>query len=222
MAAVTAVVAVAGLAITAGQMIDQNNKAKKAEAQLANDKKALASIKEVNPYEGLQAPDIASLANQEIARSTKEGVVAAQDLGEAGAAQITGMVQQGRNAALQAAQSQAQANYNTDVTIASGEADVQKSNAIAQRAAATLSAEESRAAMENAKANVNAGVGDLFAGAGLVAGEIGAATSLEAKAQRNLKNKNKSINNNINSGDYLGNLPAEQLAAFQSSNSNPL
>lgn len=223
MAAVTAVVAVAGLAITAGQMIDQNNKAKAAKSQLESDKAALANIKEVNPYEGLQAPDISSLANQEIARSTKEGVTAAQDIGEAGAAQITNMVQGGRNAALDVAQSQAQANFNTDVTIASGEADIQQRNVMAQRAALNLSMNQSQGEMENAQANVNAGVGDLFAGASVIAGEAGKASSLDKKAQRTSKNKSKGINSNINAENYLGNLSEEQMAALSvGSNSNPL
>jgi hypothetical protein len=196
MAAVTAIVAVAGLGITAYSMIDQNNKAKEAEKQMTADKKALANIEEVNPYAALQAPDVSSLANQQIAQSTKEGVKAAQDAGEAGAAQITGMVQSGREAALGAAQDQAQANYNRDLTVATGEADINKRKALREEAILTESAQRNEDAMNTAKSNVNAGVGDLFAGAGNVAGQIGAATSLENKAQRANK-KNGLASNNL-------------------------
>lgn len=185
MAAVTAIVAVAGLGITAYSMIDQNKKAKEAEKQMTADKKALANIKEVNPYAALQAPDVSSLANQQIAQSTKEGVKAAQDTGEAGAAQITGMVQAGREAALTAGESQARANYNRDLNVAAGEADIQKSKTLREQAMLTASAAQNETAMNNAKSNVNAGVEDLFAGAKNVAGQIGAATSLENKAQKN-------------------------------------
>lgn len=196
MAAVTAIVAVAGLGITAYSMIDQNKKAKEAEKQMKADRQALSSIKEVNPYEALQAPDVSSLANQQIAQSTKEGVKAAQDAGEAGAAQITGMVQSGREAALGAAQEQARANYSRDLTVATGEADINKRKALREEAILTDSAQRNENAMNNAKANVNAGVGDLFAGVGAVAGEVGKATSLENKAQRDLK-KNGLPGNNI-------------------------
>lgn len=218
MAAVTAIVAVAGLGITAYSMIDQNKKAKEAEKQMKEDRKALANIKEVNPYEALQAPDISSLANQQIAQSTKEGVKAAQDTGEAGAAQITGMVQAGRDAALEASQSQAQANYNRDLTVATGEADIEKRKALRDQAILEQSATQNENAMNNAKANVNAGVGDLFTGVGNIAGEIGAATSLEAKAQRANKNLNKDINNNTGpTANTLG-LSEDQLAALQFKN----
>jgi hypothetical protein len=149
------------------------------------DRQALSSIKEVNPYAALQAPDVSSLANQQIAQSTKEGVKAAQDAGEAGAAQITGMVQSGREAALSAAESQAQANYNRDLNVAAGEADIQKSKTMREQALLQNSAAQNEAAMNNARANVNAGVGDLFAGASALAGEAGKASSLENKAQKN-------------------------------------
>jgi hypothetical protein len=195
MAAVTAIVAVAGLGITAYSMIDQNNKAKEAEKQMKADRQALASIKEVNPYAALQAPDVSSLANQQIAQSTKEGVKAAQDAGEAGAAQITGMVQAGREAALGAAQDQAQANYSRDLAVATGEADINKRKALREEAILTESAQRNEDAMNTAKANVNAGVGDLFTGVGNVAKEVGAATSLENKAQRVNKENGLASNN---------------------------
>jgi len=184
MAAVTAIVAVAGLGITAYSMIDQNNKAKEAEKQMKADRKALANIKEVNPYEALQAPDISSLANQQIAQTTKEGVAAAQDAGEAGAAQITGMVQSGREQALVAAQNQAKANYSRDLTVADGEADIEKRRVLREQAVLEDSALRNQDAMNTAKANVNAGVGDLVSGVGTVAKQVGEATSLESKAQR--------------------------------------
>jgi hypothetical protein len=185
MAAATAIIAVAGLGITAYSIIDQNNKAKEAQKQMKADRQALANIEVVNPYAALRAPDISSLANQQIAQSTKEGVKAAQDAGEAGAAQITGMVQSGREAALSAGKAQAQANYNRDLNIAEGEADIQKSKAMREQALLTASAAQNEAAMNDAKANVNAGVEDLFTGASALAGEAGKASSLENKAQKN-------------------------------------
>jgi hypothetical protein len=185
MAAVTAIVAVAGLGITAYSMIDQNNKAKEAEKQMKADRQALANIEEVNPYAALQAPDVSSLANQQIAQSTKEGVKAAQDAGEAGAAQITGMVQAGREAALSAGEAQAQANYSRDLAVATGEADINKRKALREEAILTESAQRNEDAMNTAKANVNAGVEDLFTGASALAVEAGKASSLEKKAKKN-------------------------------------
>ena len=165
-------------------MIDQNNKAKEAKAQVAQDKIALSNIEETNPYAALQAPDISSLANQQIAQSTQEGVAAAKDLGQAGAAQVTGMVQAGRNSALKAAESQAKANYSRDVAVAQGAADVNKREAEAKRSFLKGQISDNTAQMQNAQANVNAGVADLFSGTETLIGEVGEAGSLENKAKR--------------------------------------
>ena len=215
MAAATAIIAVAGLGITAYTMIDQNNKAKEAAKQMKADRLALSNIEEVNPYAALQAPDVSSLANQQIAQSTKEGVKAAQDAGEAGAAQITGMVQAGREAALSAGEAQAQANYNRDLNVAAGEADIQKSKAIREQAFLTASTAQNEAAMNEAKANVNAGVEDLFTGASALAGEAGKASSLENKAQKANKTLNKNINNNTGPTANTMGLTEEQLQALR-------
>lgn len=216
MAAVSAIVAVAGLAITAGTMIDQDNKAKKAKKSLDDNRKRLAKIEYSNPYASLQAPDVSSAANEQISRQTAEGVQAAQDLGEAGAAQITGMVQAGRNAALEASQTQAAYNYDRDLKVAQGEAVKQANNIASQKEAIQASIDADEMAMNNAKANVSAGVSDIVTGVGAVAGEIGAATSLESKAQRSNKKMNRDINAGrpVNNQSNIYGFTDEQMAAL--------
>ena len=115
MAAVTStIVAIGGLALSAGQMVKANK-----DGQIADEaaKLAAASIKNTtqeNAFEALQAPDVKSLAEQANLQAQANTVNALQDMGPEGAAQVVNAGQAARQGNLQAAQAQAETGLVAD------------------------------------------------------------------------------------------------------------
>ena len=124
MGAATAV-AVIGLAASAGQAIYQNEQKSKAENRANAARRRAAGINEQNPFEALQAPDVSRLAFEETSQSEADALRAAQDLGEAGAAQVTNIVKAGRDQKLKAAEKQAKLEYERDAAEASAEQGIE-------------------------------------------------------------------------------------------------
>ena len=124
MGAATAV-AVIGLEASAGQAIYQNEQKSKAENRANAARRRAAGINEQNPFEALQAPDVSRLAFEETSQSEADALRAAQDLGEAGAAQVTNIVKAGRDQKLKAAEKQAKLEYERDAAEASAEQGIE-------------------------------------------------------------------------------------------------
>ncbi len=193
MAAVTAVTAVVGLGLTAYQMVQANEKQKEAAKQIERDKADLANIQEVNPYLALQAPDISGIAKQEVAQGTADALEAAQDLGEAGAAQVTGIVKAGRDANLKAAEKQAAAVYERDKTVAAGTERVEARDAARKTSGLTTSMEQAQFDQGLAQDQIAAGTQNIFAGLGSIAGEVEAFQNPDNVAKRTAEKQNRAL-----------------------------
>ena len=104
MAAVTSTLIAAGsLGLTASQMVKANKDKQDAEQAASLAAASIQSAKQQNAFKALQAPDIASLAQQANLQSQAQSVQALRDMGPEGAAMIANVNQGTRMANLQAA-----------------------------------------------------------------------------------------------------------------------
>ena len=92
-----------------------------------------ASITRPNAYAGLKAADVSSLDYQQNQQLMSQGVDTLGGLGAEGAAGVAGLFEAGRQANLQAAQAQGQANYQRDAMVAQEQSDIFAEQAKAQR-----------------------------------------------------------------------------------------
>lgn len=114
------IMAIASGVMSGAQAINNFQKAKKAEKQamvLGNQMNAM-KIKDV--YGSLQAPDIAQAAYDQTARAAAQATQALQGMGPEGAAQVANLNQSVNQANLDAANAQAQANFERDQLVAQG------------------------------------------------------------------------------------------------------
>ena len=204
-AATTAIVAVAGLGLTAYQMYESSESQKEAEEAAKIAKQTLSGIKEQNKYEAVQAPDISTLAFEQLARSEASAVEALKGAGVVGAAQATNIVQAGKESALDVAQRQGTLEFQRDAAEAQAGQEIEGRRAQIETAVAYEQLEGAQLAAAEEKAQKRASAMDLVAGVGGLATAIGDATSLEAKAQRGAK---KSQNTTKAQGDDLSGIYA--------------
>ncbi len=202
MAAATAV-AVIGLAASAGQMIYENEQKDKAESRARAARNRAASISEANPFEALQAPDVSRLAFEETSQSEADALMAAQDLGEAGAAQVTNIVKAGRDQKLKAAEKQAKLEYERDAAEASAEQGIEARKAQRKGAMELASVQANMQAAQQAQANMAASVTGAFDSAGALV------TGLES--DKLAKNKSQGLDTNIGGGSINENTGAEDV-----------
>jgi hypothetical protein len=114
------IMAIASGVMSGAQAISNFQKAKKAEKQamvLGNQMNAM-KIRDV--YGSLQAPNIAQAAYDQTARAAAQATQSLQGMGPEGAAQIANLNQSVNQANLDAAQAQAQANFERDQLVAQG------------------------------------------------------------------------------------------------------
>lgn len=102
-----------GMAANAAQAVKANKEKKAAEAAAKQYADNLKNITETNYMMGLQSPDISSLQQEANARNQQMAIQAMQEMGAAGAAQATGILESGRQADLQTAQQQAVMDQQT-------------------------------------------------------------------------------------------------------------
>lgn len=202
MAAATAV-AVIGLAASAGQMIYENEQKDKAESRARAARNRAAGISEANPFEALQAPDVSRLAFEETSQSEADALMAAQDLGEAGAAQVTNIVKAGRDQKLKAAEKQAKLEYERDAAEASAEQGIEARKAQRKGAMELASVQANMQAAQQAQANMAASVTGAFDSAGALV------TGLES--DKLAKNKSQGLDTNIGGGSINENTGAEDV-----------
>ena len=137
-----------------------------------------------NPFEAVQAPDVSRLAFEQTSQSEADALTAAQDLGEAGAAQVTNIVKAGRDQKLKTAQEQAKLEYQRDTAEASAEAGIEARKAAREYESSMQDYQQNMAAAQAYQDSVMGGVGSLFQGAGELAIEAGDYFSPESKAGR--------------------------------------
>ena len=203
MAAATAV-AVVGLVASAGQMIYENEQKKKAESRAKAARNRAAGISEANPFEALQAPDVSRLAFEETSQSEADALMAAQDLGEAGAAQVTNIVKAGRDQKLKAAEKQAKLEYERDAAEASAEQGIEARKAQRKGAMELASVQANMQAAQQAQANMAGAVTGAFDSAGALV------TGLKSDGVIG-KNKSQGLNTNIVGGSINENTGEEDL-----------
>tara|TARA_R100001163_G_C5067826_1_gene207260 strand:- start:2730 stop:3533 length:804 start_codon:yes stop_codon:yes gene_type:complete len=175
---------VVSLVATGAQMIYDNEQKNKAESRARAARNRAAGISEANPFEAVQAPDVSRLAFEQTSQSEADALRAAQDLGEAGAAQVTNIVKAGRDQKLKAAQEQAKLEYERDTAEASAEAGIEARKAAREYQTSMQDYQQNMAAAQAYQDSVVGGVGSLFQGAGALAVEAGDYYSPESKAER--------------------------------------
>jgi hypothetical protein len=160
--------AIASGVMSGAQAINNFQKAKKAEKQamvLGNQMNAM-KIKDV--YGSLQAPNIAQAAYDQTARAAAQATQSLQSMGPEGAAQIANLNQSVNQANLDAANAQAQANYERDKMVAEGRNQnaqyeyANKMDAMQSRIEGAQGA--AMAGRENAMASIAGGIEGVGAG----------------------------------------------------------
>lgn len=121
---ISAGVSLAGLGMSALEAIKANRDMKKAQADANAALTQYGNITRPNAFAALQAPDVSSLAYDRNQRMMAQGVEAIQGMGPEGAGAIPSMLQAGQEANLQAAQDQAQMNYQRDLARTTEQADI--------------------------------------------------------------------------------------------------
>lgn len=160
------IVAVGGLALSAGQMVKANKDKQQADSAA---KLAAATIKNTtqeNAFEALQAPDVKSLAEQSNLQAQANTVNALQDMGPEGAAQIVKTDEAAREANLQAAEDQAKIIYQRDLSEASAQQGINSQQYQTEMAMEQSRLEGAQAASAQAEMNKNAAIAGMFGSAG--------------------------------------------------------
>ncbi|HUV84686.1 MAG TPA: hypothetical protein VMV86_03205 [Methanosarcinales archaeon] len=185
MAAITgAITAVVGIGVSVATAIDKAEKEKKAAkaANIAANK--AAQLKETNALASLQAPDIQGLADERNAQSQAQTIEALQGMGSEGAAQVTKLEMNAREAAAQTAADQGKVNYDRDLAVANEQSAVDMRNMTAERSALTDQANTAKAQEAAARQGKQEATLGAVQGLGNLAEGIGSATSLESQAGR--------------------------------------
>ena len=160
------IVAVGGLALSAGQMVKANKDGQRADEAA---KLAAASIKNTtqeNAFEALQAPDVKSLAEQANLQAQANTVNALQDMGPEGAAQVVNAGQAARQGNLQAAQAQAETNFKRDTYEANAQQGINSQQYKTEMDMEKSRLEGAQSASAAAEANKNAAIAGMFGAAG--------------------------------------------------------
>ena len=168
-AAISAGVALAGVAASTGQAIkgaQDKKKASRAGVIAANQAR---SVTEANKMAAVQSPDIMKRAEQSIAQQQAQALQAANSTGARGAAQVPGMVQAGNESALNAAQAQAQQDLNVDTTIASTDRDIEQRRAKREYDTAMATVAGAGQAEVDAELSIQQGVLGVVGSAGTLA-----------------------------------------------------
>ena len=211
MAAVTgAVTAGVGMAVSIGQTIQANQQKKDAQKRADDARAAASKITEENPFEDLQAADVSGIANQEISQGEADAIDAAQDMGEAGAAQVTNIVKAGTDARLKAQEKQAQEVVKRDLTEAGAQSGINQRKTSRDSQLAMMDIQGAQADVAQAQQNVQAGAEGIFANAGGLVQGIGTANAI------NNPGKSMTAGSNSNSGIFgiLSDMTPEQIAAM--------
>ena len=160
------IVAVGGLALSAGQMVKANKDGQRADEAA---KLAAASIKNTtqeNAFEALQAPDVKSYAEQSNLQVQANTVDALKDMGTEGAAQVVKVEETARQGNLQAAELQAETNFKRDTYEANAQQGINSQQYKTEMDMEKSRLEGAQSASAAAEANKNAAIAGMFGAAG--------------------------------------------------------
>ena len=160
------IVAVGGLALSAGQMVKATKDKEKADSAA---KLAAASIKNAtqeNAFEALQAPDVKSYAEQSNLQVQANTVDALKDMGTEGAAQVVKVEETARQGNLQAAELQAETNFKRDTYEANAQQGINSQQYKTEMDMEKSRLEGAQSASAAAEANKNAAIAGMFGAAG--------------------------------------------------------
>lgn len=182
MAGVTSTLMAAGsLGLTASQMVQANKDKQKAENAAKLAATAIKGASQQNAFEALQAPDIASYAQQANLQAQAQSVQALQGMGPEGAAMIANIGQGARSSNLQAAQSQAQINYQRDTAQAQAGQQINRDKYFTEIGLEKSRLEGAQLDAASADAAKNQAISGMFGAAGQIAGGLGEAIPLYGK-----------------------------------------
>ncbi len=185
MAAVTStIMAAGGLALSAKQMVDANKNKQSADQAAKIAAATIKGTKQANAFQALQAPDVASLAEQTAKQTQAQSVQALQEMGPEGAAQIANIDQNARAAGLQAAQAQGQVNFQRDAMQAQAQQGINEQQYATETALATSQLEGAQAESRGATAAKNQAIAGMFGAAGQAITGIGQAAPLYRKQKQ--------------------------------------
>lgn len=179
MAAVTStIMAVGGLALSAGQMVKANKDKQAAQSAAALAASTIKNTTQQNSFKALQAPDVSSLSEQSNLQSQAQTVQALQDMGPAGAAQIANVGQGTRMANLEAAQAQGQVNFQRDAMQAQAQQEINRDQYLTETNLEMARLEGAQNMEQQADINRNAAITGMFGAAGGIATGLGDAIPL--------------------------------------------
>lgn len=154
----------AGNAVKAVRANKQQKEAQSAAKQYAND---IKKVKETNYMEGLQSADISKLAFEQQSRNTAQMTQALQEMGPEGAAQATGVVSAGNEAALETAQAQGVQDMSVQNKILSTEQEIEERRANRETGVAAMGLEGAQKASADAGTRRDEAITGMFDMAGL-------------------------------------------------------
>jgi len=170
MAAATAIAAI-GVVAGGVDLFMQRQNQKDAQKRAEDARLRMENVKEENPFKDLQTADVSGIANQEISQGEKDAIDAAQDMGEAGAAQITNIFKASTDARLKAEEKQEQEVVKRDLTEANAQSGINQREAQREAGLAALDLEQSQTEQQQAQANqVAAATGMFESGAAFATG----------------------------------------------------
>ena len=206
---ISAGIALAGLGMNAVQAVQEKKRMKEATAKSNAALQSYKNIQEENAFAALKAPDISSLQFDRTQRAMAQGVDAMSQAGAAGTGYVTSLVQAGREADLQTAQAQGQANYERDLMVKGEQSRIGQDAARRQEEAAGYEIGQASTEFNTASANKNAAISGMI---GSAASAIGSASQDFDPATGRYKWKKDSAAYNYGgsvfgrapgSGDYL-------------------
>jgi len=191
MAAITStIMAAGGLALSAAQMVKANKDQKAAQSAANLAAATIKSTKQQNAFKAMQAPDVASLAQQSNLQSQAQSVQALQEMGPEGAAMIAGIDMNARQGNLEAASQQGQVNFQRDQMQAQAQQNVNRDKYLTDTNMEMQRLQGAQQEDVNAQANKNAAITGMFTGLGGIASGLGEAMPLYMEK----KNGNDGIN----------------------------
>jgi len=183
-AATSAIIALGGLGLSAGQMVKANKDKQKAAAAATAAAGAIANNKQKNPFESLQAPDVASLAQQANLQTQAQSVRAVQGMGAEGAGAIGQIGLSARSSNLQASEAQAKINYQRDAAQAQAQQEIDAQQYTTETGLELSRLQGAQQEMISADAKRSAAISGMFGAAGQAVTGIGDAAPLYRKQKQ--------------------------------------
>lgn len=155
-------VSLAGLGMSAIQAIKANKTIKQEQAKSDALLNQAGSMTRQNQYAGLQAPDVSSLGYQQNQQLMTQGIDTLGGLGAEGAAGVAGLFESARQANLKDTQTQAEMNYQRDLTRLGEQSAIDKEDIARQESILSHKLGQTNQNMQNAYYTKNQAIGGMF------------------------------------------------------------